>query len=203
MKLWEPGQIIVLREIWQNKVYSVTPVRVVQDTNRWSALYLPPQTKCLWPHTYEGATIRIPRSEWVLDGSPWTTSDVLFLVQPGSGYTAVGFWDDDYRFHSWKINLEIPMRRTLHGFDYMDQLLDIIVSADRSTWQWKDEDEVSEAQILGIFTAEQVEELYKLGERAVQTLLANEIPFDGNWENWKPNPEWRIPLDLPPGWEQV
>jgi hypothetical protein len=203
MKLWEPGQIIVLREIWQNKVYSVTPVRVVQDTNHWSALYLPPQTRCLWPHTDQGVTIRIPREEWVLDGSPWTTSDVLFLVQPGSGYTAVGFWDDEYLFHSWKINLEIPMRRTLHGFDYMDQLLDIIVSADRSTWQWKDEDEVSEAHALGIFTAEQVEELYTLGERAVQTLLANETPFDGNWENWKPNPEWRIPLVLPLGWEQV
>lgn len=203
MKLWEPDQVIVIREIWQNKVYSVTPVRVVQDTLRWSALYLPPQTPCLWPHTREGVTIRIPTEEWVLDGGPWTSSDVLFLVQPGSGYTAVGFWDDDYRFHSWKINLEQPMRRTPLGFDYMDQLLDIVVRADRSTWHWKDEDEVRLAQALGIFTAEQVSELYQLGERAVQSILSNEPPFDGNWENWKPDPAWRAPLDLPQGWEQI
>ena len=203
MKLWKPGQVIVIREIWQNKVYSVTPVRVVQDSSSWSALYLPPQTPCLWPHTRKGVSIRIPTDEWVLDGGAWTSSDVLYLVQPGSGYTAVGFWDDDYSFNSWKINLEKPMRRTPHGFDYMDQLLDIVVSADRSKWHWKDEDEVRQAQNLGLFTAEQVNELYQLGERAVRSLLANEPPFDCGWENWRPDPALRIPLDLPQGWEQV
>lgn len=203
MKLWEPGQVIVIREIWLNKVYSVTPLRIIQDTNRWSALYLPPQTQCLWPHTRDGETIRIPQDDWVLDGGPWTTSDVLFLVQPGSGYTAVGFWDDDYKFHSWKINIEEPMRRTSLGFDYMDQLLDIILSADRSTWRWKDEDEVHQAQTLGLFTAEKVRELYQIGERAIQSILANEPPFDMAWENWTPDPVWRKPLDFPQGWEQI
>lgn len=203
MKLWEPGQVIVIREIWLNKVYSVTPLRIIQDTNRWSALYLPPQTRCLWPHTRDGKTIRIPQDDWVLDGEPWTTSDVLFLVQPGSGYTAVGFWDDDYKFHSWKINIEEPMRRTPLGFDYMDQLLDIILSADRSTWRWKDEDEVHQAQTLGLFTAEKVRELYQIGERAIQSILANEPPFDMAWENWTPDPAWRKPLDFPQGWEQI
>jgi len=203
MKLWEPGQVIAIREIWQNKVYSVIPVRIVQDTFHWSALYLPPRTPCLWPHTREGMTIRIPTDDWVLDGDAWTSSDVLFLVQPGSGYTAVGFWDDEYNFHSWKINLEQPMRRTLTGFDYMDQLLDIVLSADRSTWHWKDEDEVHMAQSMGIFTKEQVNGLYKLGEHALQAILANAPPFDGDWENWEPDPSWRVPLDLPQGWEQV
>ena len=203
MKFWEPGQVIVIREIWHNKVYSVTPVRVVQDTANWSALYLPPQTTCLWPNTPEGDTIRIPTDEWVLQGGPWTSSDVLYLIQPGSGFTAVGFWDDDYLFRSWKINLEQPMRRTPLGFDYMDQLLDIVVSADRSTWHWKDEDEVVQAQAVGLFTADQVRELYQLGERAVQNLLANKPPFDGDWENWKPDPAWRVPLDLPLGWDDV
>ncbi len=203
MNIWEPGQVIVVREIWQNKVYSAMPVRVVQDTNHWSALYLPPQTPCLWPHTHEGVSIRIPQDDWVLDGGPWTSSDVLFLVQPGSGYTATGFWDDNYIFHSWKINLEKPMQRTSIGFDYMDQLLDIIISADRSTWHWKDEDEVHQAQALGILSAEQVSKLFQRGERAIQSIQANEPPFDRNWENWEPEPTWRIPLDFPQGWEQV
>ncbi|HSG43003.1 MAG TPA: DUF402 domain-containing protein [Anaerolineales bacterium] len=138
-----------------------------------------------------------------MDGEAWTSSDVLFLVQPGSGYTAVGFWNDDYTFHSWKINLEEPMRRTPLGFDYMDQLLDIVVSADRLTSHWKDEDEVCQAQALGIFTAEQVRELYQLGERAVQSMQANESPFNGNWEKWSPKSDWRVPLDFPQGWDQV
>ena len=203
MKLWRSGQVIVIREIWQNKVYSVAPVRVVKDTAHWSALYLPPQAECLWPHTREGIEIRIPTQEWVLERGPWSSSDVLFLVQPGTGYTAVGHWDDHSRFDRWKINLEQPMRRTPLGFDYLDQLLDIVVSADRSRWYWRDEDEVHQAQALGIYTAEHVRELYELGKRALQDLLTNKPPFDGNWENWKSNPAWHVPMDLPPGWDQV
>ena len=203
MKLWEPGQVIVLREVWRSKVYSIVPVRVVQDSSSWSALYLPPQTPCLWPHTRAGATIRIPTDEWVLEGEAWIGGVVLYLVQPGSGYSALAFWDNDHIFDHWKINLEEPMRRKPLGFDYMDQLLDIIISANRLTWRWKDEDEVRQAQACGIFTTEQVSGLYQRGERVLHSIMANEPPFDGGWENWKPDPAWRVPLDLPKGWERV
>jgi len=138
-----------------------------------------------------------------LDGEVWSNSDVLYLIKPGSGYTVIAFWDNEYIFDHWKINLEEPMRRTQLGFDYMDQTLDIIVNADRSSWRWKDEDEVREAQARGIFTAKQVRELYQRGERIIQSMLNNEAPFDNNWENWKPDPTWRKPLGLPLGWEQV
>lgn len=203
MKLWRRGQGILLREVWHNKVYSVIPLRVVQDSRDWSALYLAPRTSSLWLHTPEGVTIRIPVDEWVLDGGPWEGGDVLYLVQPGSGYTAIGFWDDNHIFEGWKIDLGEPVRRTALGFDYMDQLLDMIVSADRSTWRWKDEDEVREAQARGIFTAEQVNDLYQRGERAIQAMQANEPPFDGDWEHWRPDPAWRVPFDLPKAWERV
>lgn len=202
MKLWEPGQGIVLREVWRGKVYSVTPVRVVQDSSSWAALYRPPHTSNLWPHTREGETIRIPQDDWVLDGGTWPRG-FLFLVHAGLGYTFTGAWDEDHIFGGWKIDLVEPVRRTSLGFDTMDQLLDIIVSADRSTWRWKDQVEVEEAQARGLFTAEQVSDLYGRGERAVRAILANEPPFDSNWENWRPAPALRVPLDLPEGWERV
>ena len=203
MKIWETGQIIIIREVWQNQVYSVVPLRVIEDKESWAALYLPPHTPCLWPVTDTGAAMRIPQNKWILKSGKWTTSDVLFLVQPGSGYTAVGFWNNDYAFHSWKINLERPMQRTNNGFDYMDQMLDVIIPADRKTWRWKDEDEVIEAKALGLFTEKQANDLYKLGEKALQSLLSNKSPFDKNWENWKPNPEWRTPIEIPSGWDQI
>ncbi|MFN8400342.1 MAG: DUF402 domain-containing protein [Anaerolineales bacterium] len=203
MNFWQTGQIIIIREIWQNKIYSAVPLRIVEDTETWAALYLPPRTPCLWPVTEKGDAMRIPKDEWILKREKWTTSDVLYIVQPGSGYTAVMFWNNDYIFHSWKLNLEKPMHRTSHGFDYMDQMLDIIVSADRRTWRWKDEDEVIEAQALGVLTAKQAKDLYKLGEQALQTLLSNKAPFNKNWENWKPDPEWRTPLELPSDWDQL
>lgn len=42
MKLWEPGQGIVLREVWRGRVYSIIPVRVAQDMsleNQWRELW--------------------------------------------------------------------------------------------------------------------------------------------------------------------
>jgi predicted RNA-binding protein associated with RNAse of E/G family len=125
------------------------------------------------------------------------------LVHAGLGYTFAGSWNDTHIFQGWKIDLVEPVRRTALGFDYMDQLLDIIVSADRSTWYRKDEDEVQKAQARGIFTAEQVSDLYRRGERALQMILKNEPPFDRGWETWRPDPAWLETFDLPGGWEQV
>jgi len=202
MKLWEPGQAIVMREVLHNKVYSIRPVRVVQDSTNWIALYLPPHSTSLWPHTLDGETIRIPQDEWVLDGEPWP-GDILFLVHVGIGYIYSRGWDEDHIFSRWKIDLTEPVRRTSLGFDYMDQLLDIIVEADRSTWYWKDEDEVQDAQARGLFTPEQVRDLYRRGERAVQAILETEPPFDRDWENWSSTPALCEPFDLPNGWDRV
>ena len=192
-----------MREVWHNKVYSIFPVRVVQDSTNWTALCLPRQAIGLFPHTQEGVPLRIPEDEWILDGDPWTGGDVLYLVHAGVGYKFGMSWDEDHIFQGWKIDLIEPVRRTPLGFDYMDQLLDIIVDANRSTWYWKDEDEVQEAQARGIFTSEQVHDLYQRGEHAIQAILENEPPFDENWDIWSSNPAMREPFDLPKGWERV
>ena len=202
MKLWEPSQGIVLREVWRGQVYSITPVRVVRDSTSWIALYRPPHTVNLWPHTLTGETIRIPQGEWVLAGGPWPKG-IFYLLQVGLGIIFSGAWDEDHIFGGWKIDLVEPVRRTSLGFDYMDQTLDIMVRADRSTWRWKDEAELRQAQALGLFTTKQVNELYQRGERAVQAILENEPPFDGDWENWSPSPALNEPFDFPKGWDLV
>ena len=192
-----------MREVWRSKVYSIFPVRVAQDSPAWTALCLPRQAVALYPHTHERVPLRIPEEEWILDGGRWTGGDVLYLVHVGVGYKFGGSWDDDHIFQGWKIDLIEPVRRTSLGFDYLDQLLDIIVSADRSSWYWKDEDEVQEAQARGHFTPEQVSDLYRRGERALQLIRKNEPPFDRAWENWRPEPAWLATSDLPQGWERV
>lgn len=203
MNLWEPGQGIVMREVWRDRIYSIFPVRVVQDSASWTSLCLPRQALGLYPHTSEGTPLRIPQDEWVLDGGPWQGGDVLYLVQAGAGYFFTGWWDDNRVFGGWKIDLVEPVRRTALGFDYMDQLLDIIVSPDRSTWYRKDEHEVQEAQSRGIFTLEQVSDLFRRGESALQLILENEPPFDRAWETWRPDPAWLETFDFPHGWKQI
>ena len=192
-----------MREVWRNRVYSIFPVRVAQDSSTWTALCLPRQAVGLYPHTRERVPLRIPEEEWVLGGEPWTGGDVLYLVHTGFGYKFGGSWDHNRVFQGWKIDLVEPVRRTALGFDYLDQLLDIIVSADRSAWYWKDEDEVQAAQARGHFTPEQVSDLYRRGQDALQLILRNEPPFDRAWESWSPDPAWLATFELPSGWEKI
>jgi hypothetical protein len=203
MRLWEPGEGIVMREVWRGRVYSIFPVRVVQDSPAWTALCLPRLATGLFPHTAEGMILRIPVEEWILKENPWQGEDILYLIHAGLGYTFTGWWDTGHVFGGWKIDLVEPPRRTRLGFDYMDQLLDVVVSPERSTWSWKDEEEVEEARARGLFTEAQVRDLYRRGEEALRLLRSGEPPFHVSWEGWKSEPAWQIPFDLPPGWEQV
>jgi len=83
----------------------------------------------------------------------------------------------------------------------MDQILDIIVEPDLSSWFWKDEDEFQEAQELGLISPERAREMRADGERVVEMLLSGSSVFNG-WEHWKPDPAWKTPT-LPEGWERV
>lgn len=204
MKLWEPGKTIALREIRKGRVFSMIPLRVMQDSESdWGAFLLPMRTVCKWPRKPDGGWARLREKDWILSDEPWPLGTALYLIQAGAGYTVIAFWNDEQIFDHWKINLEEPIRRTPLGFDYMDQMLDIIINANRSQWHWKDEDELAQAQTLGIFSPEEALEIRAKGERVIQSMQANEPPFDGNWENWKPNPAWLTPIDLPQGWDQV
>jgi hypothetical protein len=84
----------------------------------------------------------------------------------------------------------------------MDHLLDIVVSPDRSTWQWQDEDEFREAVVIGVFSAEKAQAIRAEGKRVVGLLQAGESPFCDGWERWTPPPEWEIPA-FPVGWDTI
>ena len=85
------------------------------------------------------------------------------------------------------------MQRVDGGFDYTDKMLDILVAPDRTSWRWKDEEEVDKAVKLGYFTAEEVAELYRTGREAADQVMAAEPPYDWSWSDWRPDPEWGVP----------
>ena len=87
------------------------------------------------------------------------------------------------RLTCWYTNLEEPLRRILIRFDTMDDLLDIVVSPDRSEWHWKHENEFAEAVALGVYAEEAAHAIRAEGERAVQRLLEGESPFAPEWES--------------------
>ena len=65
------------------------------------------------------------------------------------------------------------------------------------TWRWKDEDDFTEAQALGILDEVAAAEVRAEGERVVEAK-----PWPTGWEDWRPPPEWE-PLSLPEDWYVV
>jgi predicted RNA-binding protein associated with RNAse of E/G family len=102
----------------------------------------------------------------------------------------------------WYVNLEEPLRRTSIGFDSMDYLLDIVISPDRSSWHWKDEDEFEAILRAGVITETEGRSIREEGRRAIRKMEENRSPFCDGWEFWRPPPGWTLP-ELAEGWENI
>ena len=199
---WTPSDTIVIRGILKGKLWWACPVYVVLDTPELIALYWPVGTPTRSP-------IRRPTVEdelynrIQLEERNWTDNDVLSLNPPGSAYSIELMWEGGtHKIRCWYVHLQEPVRRTRIGFDTMDQMLDIVISPDRSSWHWKDEDEFSEAEAIGVYTHEQAQSIRAEGERVIALLNTNASPFCEGWENWSPPAEWGIP-NFPAGWENL
>ncbi len=199
---WKSGDHIVLREIWRGKVWSARPVVVAQDTPELLVVYWPEDSLWIRPAAPDGSPVqvsqRLPGAEWILTDTTWIGGDAIRFAVPREPYSVLLFRErGKENFEGWYVNLEDPLRRTPIGFDYMDMLLDVLVSHDASHWRWKDEDEFEEAQRLGLISPEKAQMLRAAGEQAVRLLQERKPPFDFQWERWRPDPTWTMP-QLPP-----
>jgi predicted RNA-binding protein associated with RNAse of E/G family len=117
------------------------------------------------------------------------------LAPHGASHSIGVFWDDETDdFRGWYVQLGDPLRPSRFGFDTMDHALDVWIRPDGS-WEWKDEDDFAEAQELGVFTPEQAAAIRAEGERVLAAR-----PWPTGWEEWGPDPGWRLP-QLPAGWD--
>jgi predicted RNA-binding protein associated with RNAse of E/G family len=169
------------------------------------ALYAPLGTQIKYPLTPDGKRVKPYqkiKSEWVLTDLKMDKYSSLRLTRPGSGYSILIFWNTkDMGLRYWYINLEEPLHRTAMGFELTDYFLDVIVEPDLSGWCWKDEDEFTEAVDLGLITKEKAAIIRDEGERVAKWLQSGNSPFNG-WENWRPDPSWKVPV-LPDGWDKI
>lgn len=201
MSRWNPGDNIVLREVWEGKVWTARPVIVVEDCIDVTALYIAKGSKWKRPFNAEGSPKRIPASEWMLGDDLWS-KDVIRVSPPGDRFSILPFRDDKGAFRFWYLNIETPLARTPLGFDYMDQTLDIIIDANLRKWRWKDEEELEEAVDLGVYTRQEAEEIRAVGEQALARFLTHKPPFDRAWDQWRPDPGWSVP-QLSDDWATV
>ena len=195
MERWfKSGETVALREVWDGRVFYARPVTVVEDTPARSMFYVPPVVRSLEPEDDEGAPLRIPDREWQLKDHEVHHHPFLSFAFPETSYAILASWDEETGdFRGWYINLQSPLRRTDVGFDIREHLLDVLIPPDRSSWSWKDEDELGQAVDEGLFTEDEAARFRAAGERAVEQIILREPPFDEDWESWRPDPAWSTP----------
>jgi hypothetical protein len=196
-----PGTSIALREVWHGRVFEARPTLVVQDDPEQTMLLLPGGVRCGLPIGADGRELRLPDEDWHLELRPRGDRPILSFAWPETPYSVL-LWTVEEDRRVWYVNLQDPLVRTSIGFDTVDHALDVVVELDRSSWRWKDEDELAEAVQDGLFTPAEAADFRAWGERAVDRILSSEPPFDRNWDGWRPDPGWGVP-ELPDGWERV
>jgi Protein of unknown function (DUF402) len=195
-----PGDHVLFRFVWPWKVFSAMPTTVVALDGHRTVLGLASDTPVKWP---PGRRVPIP----ALAEGRWTHVDArwygtrLIITEAGDAHSVYVMWGPDGEFLGWYVNLEEPWRESPLGFDTTDHLLDIWIDPNKS-WCWKDEDHLTEAVDVGLFTPEKAREIRTEGERVIERVEAWASPFDESWENWTPNPDWRLP-QVPDGWGRL
>ena len=193
-----PGQTIVLRQMFRGKIWEVRPALIIKDTPELLVSFLVHGTIWKKPVIKARPAQRL-KKPWTLTDAVWSYGGSLRLTIPGERYSVLLLKNADGSFYEWYINLEEPMYRTRFGFDYEDNVLDVVISPDLSVWGWHDADELHEAVTAGLYSAEQADAFYADGKKAVEWIQSRQSPFN-QWKDWKPNPSWEIPV-LPDGWD--
>jgi hypothetical protein len=196
-----PGTPVTLREVWQGRVLAARPVRVVEDVpHHHRAFWFAPGTH--WKNDpRDHGEVRFLDVAWELEDSALERG-VLSFSFPETAYAVLMSTDETGAFTGYYVNIESPLRPWAGGFDYTDWFLDVRIPIDRSTYEWKDEEELAEAVDRGLVTPEMAIGIRWAGERAIEHILLREPPFDAGWEAWVPDPTW-TPTSLAEGWALV
>ncbi|WP_049564762.1 DUF402 domain-containing protein [Streptomyces sp. SBT349] len=179
------GEVVVRREILDDREWLVYPVRVAADDGRVLAVYLAHGT----PLTFGRGDFRWGLHPWIAFEHLWRSSGVLQLQRPGEGYAVWARWEEG-ALREWYVNFQAPFVRTDRGFDTLDHELDLIIPGDGSPYRWKDVDHFEERVRAGGFTAAE-----ERGVRAAASRVVDLIERGACWwERWR---EWRAPA----GWD--
>lgn len=198
---WKPGDEVVLRERRDGGIWAARPAIVAKDTIVEQSFYIPIGAKWWYPADDNGNEMRLPLEDWRLAEGTMNTRHILSFAWRRKPYAVLLAWDPDWNFTGYYINLQTPLERKESGFDYVEHVLDIEMSPDKQNWNWKDEEDLQRMVDEGLFTQEQAEDFRKWGDTAVEHILF-ETPFDEDWSEWRPSPDWPFP-ELPPDWDEL
>lgn len=206
--MWNPGDIIVWRGIFRDRVWHAQTVIVVKDTPGESVVALLPGTECRAPEGYlQGKESNKRRwhfkeKTWKLENYEWHTNRLLILLEPHKYYSTMLFWNgQSNEFLCYYINFQLPFRRNQFAVDTLDLDLDLIINPDFS-YHWKDVDDYQEAIANDIIFPEWRDGIEQAKQDVFEKLERHQYPFDGSWLDWEPDPGLAPPT-LPENWDKI
>ena len=201
------GTSIAWRDIRRGRVGAAVPLRVVEDSPGRFVGWLPSGSRFYLPADSNGNLVKdvLGWEKLVeLGWSPPHRSPGQLIVAPRTEQFSliVRFVGESMQVAEWYVNLQAPFWRTPVGYDSTDHILDVVIAADRQSWQWKDEAEFESALQRGYLTPAEAQGIRDAGHRAVELARAGAPPFLDSWRDWRPGAMWPLPA-LPPGWDRV
>lgn len=197
-----PGDVVALREFHGDRLWEVRAARVVLDATDDLRFFVAAGSRPMRAIDGDGAAMRMPGPSWRLAPGEPGSGPVLSFASDLRPHAALAIWTDDWRPRCWYLNLQLPLRRTAVGFETTDLFLDLVGSPDRSTWRWKDEDDLAEALSAGLVDAPTAERTRVEAEELAEAIREGRPPFETDWWEWRPEPEWTVPPGLPDGWDR-
>ncbi len=206
------GRPVLYRNFSAGRLVNVRPCRVISDDERGLLLWLARGSAMVIEVAADGRGVRdMTFAEWVtLDHKlvpvTWSGPGILKFL-PAEGRHSVWFFrTPEGDFANWYVNLEERAIRwddgDIAGVDVVDQDLDVVAAPDR-TWRWKDEDEFAERLALPEhYWVPDPDEVWAEGRRVIKKIEAGEFPFDGTWTDFRPDPAWLAPVEVPAGWDR-
>lgn len=206
--MWQPGDVIVWRGMYRNKVWHAQTTLVVRDTPQEIVLALLPETECAAPEGYLSGKRTSKRRwqfkdrDWTLEKYSWRTNRLLMLLEPDQFYSTMFFWNHmSNEFLCYYMNFQLPFRRTQNGINTLDLDLDLLIKPD-FTFEWKDVDDYQKAVENEVIDPEWIKGIDESKEDILSRLERRSYPFDGSWLNWVPDPHW-TPSKLPENWDKI
>lgn len=206
--MWNPGDVIMWRGIFNNRVWHVQPTIVVKDSPDELVLTLLPGTECIAEESYPNGKKQGKRwwdfknTDWNLAKYEWHTNRLLILLEKEKYYSTMFFWNHDTsKFLCHYINFQLPYERNHGGIDTLDLDLDIVVKPDFS-FKWKDVDDYQKAIDHGLIIPEWVQGINNDKPEIFERIEKRQYPFDGSWLDWEPDQNWEPPK-LPANWDKI
>ncbi|MDE0630377.1 MAG: DUF402 domain-containing protein [Caldilineaceae bacterium] len=199
---WSSGDHVLFRQVWSSRAWGAIPATIIEDSSHLVSFYIAPGAIFAGPDCSREEHLQVAASgAWECKLYEWTGQHHLWASVPGEAASIWTIWSaPDWTHVGWKVNPELPLKRTPVGFDTTDHVLDAVISADLSSWRLKDEDELAVAIELGLFTVSEGDRIRRETQRIATECVTSRRPRLQAWAAWRPPAEWKRPI-LPQNWE--